>query len=334
MTTTNLSEAEFAARYVDLASPRLGAEVTFATDDFFADKSRLIDPSEPVFIADKYDENGKWMDGWESRRKRGEGYDHCIVRLGLPGIIQAVNIDTSHFTGNFPPAASLDACLIEGEPTEDTSWTEIVPSVSLQGDSHHMVLVASQETWSHLRLNIYPDGGVARLRVYGEVQCNWDLKDPNEVIDLAELVNGGRGVAASDQHYGSPSNILAPGRGVNMGDGWETRRRREPGNDWAIIALGHAGEVSKVEVDTAHFKGNFPDKCSVQAALVTGGTDESLVTQSMFWKTLLPEQKLSMDAIHSFENELVALGPVSHVRLNIIPDGGVSRLRLFGKISR
>ncbi len=334
MTATESGDTEFAARYVDLASPRLGAEVTFATDDFFADKSRLIDPSDPVFIADKYDENGKWMDGWESRRKRGEGYDHSIIRLGLPGIIQAVNIDTSHFTGNYPPAASLDACLVGGDPAEDTLWTEIVPSVSLQGDSHHLVPVASPETWSHLRLNIYPDGGVARLRVYGEVQCNWDLKDPSEVIDLAALINGGRGVAASDQHYGSPSNILAPGRGVNMGDGWETRRRREPGNDWAIIALGHAGEISRIEVDTAHFKGNFPDSCSIQAALVTGGTDDSLVTQSMFWKTLLPEQKLSMDAIHSFENEVLALGPVSHVRLNIIPDGGVSRLRLFGKISR
>lgn len=334
MTTTERSEPELAGRYVDLASPRLGADVTYATDDFFADKSRLIDPAAPVFIADKYDENGKWMDGWESRRKRGEGFDHCILRLGLPGIIQAVNIDTSHFTGNFPPAASIDACLVDGEPTDKTAWTEIVPSVSLQGDQHHLVDVASPETWSHLRLNIYPDGGVARLRVYGEVQCNWDLKNPDEVIDLAALVNGGRGVAASDQHYGSPSNILAPGRGVNMGDGWETRRRREPGNDWAIIALGHAGTISKIEVDTAHFKGNYPDRCSIQAGLVTGGTDQSLVTQSMFWKTLLPEQKLSMDAIHSFEDEVAALGPVSHVRLNIIPDGGVSRLRLFGKISR
>ncbi|TNE36090.1 MAG: allantoicase [Alphaproteobacteria bacterium] len=324
-----------AAACTDLASPRLGAEVIFATDDFFADKARLIDPADPVFIADKYDDNGKWMDGWESRRKRGEGYDHCIVRLGLPGVIRAVDIDTRHFTGNFPPAASLDACYVaEGEPAADTVWTEIVPSLSLKGDSHHPVEVESGATWSHLRLNIYPDGGVARLRVYGKVECNWETRDENEVIDLAALVNGGRGVAASDQHYGSPSNILAPGRGINMGDGWETRRRREPGNDWAIIALGHPGVIEKIEVDTAHFKGNYPDRCSIQAAFVTGGTDASLVTQSMFWKTLLPEQKLSMDHIHTFEDGIADLGLVSHVRLNIIPDGGVSRLRLYGRIKR
>ena len=326
--------ARFAGKYTDLASPRLGAEVTFATDDFFADKSRLIDPAPPVFIAGKYDDNGKWMDGWESRRRRNGGYDYCIIRLALPGILHGVDIDTSHFTGNFPPAASIDACLVDGEPDAKTVWTEILPSVSLQGNSPHLHAVESKSAWSHLRLNIYPDGGVARLRVYGEVQCNWQQRDSTEMIDLAALLNGGRGVAASDQHYGSPSQILMPGRGVNMGDGWETRRRREPGNDWAIIALGHAGVISKVEVDTAHFKGNYPDRCSIQGALVTGGTEQSLVTQSMFWKTLLPEQPLSMDAIHAFEKEVVDIGPVSHVRLNIIPDGGVSRLRLFGRIAR
>ncbi len=327
-------EADFVTRYTDLAQPRLGAEVTFATDDFFAEKSRMVDAAEPVFIDDKYDDNGKWMDGWESRRKRGEGYDHCIVRLGLPGVIHGVNIDTSHFTGNYPPAASIDACSVEGEPDASTSWTEIVPSVSLGPDSHHLVAVDNDQTWSHLRLNIYPDGGVARLRVYGQINCNWDKRDPNEIVDLAALVNGGRGVTANNAHYGSPSNILAPGRGVNMGDGWETRRRREPGNDWAIIALGHPGLVSAIEVDTAHFKGNFPESCTLQAAMVTGGTEQSLITQSMFWKTLLPAQKLSMDAIHRFEDDVQDIGPISHVRLNIIPDGGISRLRLFGKIHR
>jgi allantoicase len=282
----------------------------------------------------KYDENGKWMDGWESRRKRREGFDHCIVRLALPGILFGVDIDTSHFTGNFPPAASIDACFVREEPNSDTVWTEIVASVTLQGDSHHLIPIESDKTWSHLRLNIYPDGGIARLRVYGQIQCNWDNRDADDIIDLAALVNGGRGITASDQHFGAPSNILAPGRGVDMGDGWETRRRREPGNDWAIISLGHPGIISAIEVDTAHFKGNFPDSCSIQAAMVTAGTDESLVTQSMFWKTLLPEQKLSMDAVHKFDSDIQSIGPVSHVRLNIIPDGGISRLRLFGNISR
>jgi len=334
MTFLTVQEADFVTRCVDLAQPRLGAEVISATDDFFADKARLIDPQAPVFIDEKYDDNGKWMDGWESRRKRGEGYDHCIVRLGLPGIIEGINIDTSHFTGNYPPAASIDACFVDGEPDAQTQWHELVPSVSLGPDSHHLLCVENSRTWSHLRLNIFPDGGIARLRVYGRVNCNWDSRDADEVIDLAAMTNGGRAVCANNQHFGVPSNLLAPGRGVNMGDGWETRRRREPGNDWAIIELGHAGLISSVEVDTAHFKGNFPDSCSLQAAFVTGGTDQSLITQSMFWKTLMPPQKLGMDAIQKFETEIETIGPVTHVRLNIIPDGGVSRLRLFGKISR
>ncbi|MZR31324.1 allantoicase [Sneathiella litorea] len=334
MSLPAIETAGLADKYINLVSPKLGAEVIYATDDFFADKSRLIDPAPPIFVADKYDENGKWMDGWESRRKRGEGHDYCIIRLGLPGVIQGVDIDTSHFTGNFPPSASIDACLVEGEPDANTSWTEILPAVGLMGDRHHIHAISNAQTWSHLRLNIYPDGGVARLRVYGIVQCHWETQDPEELIDLAALVNGGRGIAASDQHYGTPSQILAPGRGINMGDGWETRRRREPGNDWALITLGHPGVISKIEVDTAHFKGNFPDRCSILGAMVTGGTEESLVTQSMFWKTLLPEQKLSMDAIHTFESELENIGPISHVRLNIIPDGGISRLRLFGHIVR
>jgi allantoicase len=334
MALLTAEQADFVTRCVDLAQPRLGAEVIFATDDFFADKSRLIDPAAPVFIDGKYDNNGKWMDGWESRRKRGEGYDHCIVRLGLPGTIEGINIDTSHFTGNYPPAASIDACMVDGEPGNDTVWHELVSAVSLGPDAHHLVGVDSCETWSHLRLNIFPDGGVARLRVYGRINCNWDKRDPEEVVDLAALTNGARAITANNQHFGVPANLLAPGRGVNMGDGWETRRRREPGNDWALIELGAAGTVSVIEIDTAHFKGNFPDSCSIQAAYVSEGTDESLVTQSMFWKTLMPQVKLSMDNIHRLEEEITSIGPITHIRLNIFPDGGISRVRLFGKVDR
>ena len=210
----------------------------------------------------------------------------------------------------------------------------VLPSVTLQGDSHHYLEVADEGVFSHLRVNIYPDGGIARLRVYGEPQCNWGARDPNELIDLLALENGGRAITCNDQHFGTILNLNMPGRGVNMGDGWETRRRREPGNDRAILALGHAGTIESIEIDTAHFKGNFPDQCSIQAAFVDGGTDESLVSQSMFWQELLPPQKMQMDAIHNFTAELNALGPITHVRLNIIPDGGVSRLRLFGRVAR
>jgi len=322
-------ENELAARYVNLADRRLGAAVLSASDEFFAPKERLLDPTPPRFIPGKYDDHGKWMDGWETRRRRGPGHDHCVVRLGRPGIIRGVDLDTSHFTGNFPAAASLDACTGE-TPGAETDWAEILAATSLRGDHHHVLAIADDRVWTHVRLNIYPDGGLARLRVYGEVCRDWRRVQPDDLIDLVALENGGRLVACSDQHYGTPLNIVYPGRGATMGDGWETRRRRTPGNEWAIFALGHAGQVRRVEVDTKEFKGNYPDRCSLQAARVERATAESIVPQSMFWATLLPEHKLEPDRSQVFEQEVVALGPVTHVRFNIIPDGGVNRVRLFG----
>lgn len=317
--------------YINLADDKLGAEALYATDDFFADKSRLLSRLDPVWKDDVYDDNGKWMDGWESRRKRGEGYDYCIVKLGLAGTIAGVDIDTSFFTGNYPPSASIDAIYSpEVDPTNSEEWEEILPSQSLSGDQHHISEIDSDKVYTHVRLNIYPDGGVARLRVYGTPSVDWDSIDELQQIDLAAVEHGGRALACSDEHYGNKSNILGPGRGENMGDGWETARRRTPGNDWVIVALGHAGNVGRVIVDTAHFKGNYPDSCSIQAAYVKGGTDDQVATQSLFWKELLPSQKLNAHSIHEFVSEVNEIGPITHVRLNIFPDGGVSRLRLFG----
>lgn len=323
-------DTSIADRHVNLAQSRLGARVVFATDEFFAPAERLLDAEPAVFIPGKFDDHGKWMDGWETRRKRVEGHDWCIVRLGVAGVIRGVDIDTSHFTGNYPPAASLEACNCPDDPDAATPWTRLIPPTSLNGNSHHLMAVHDDRSWTHVRLSIYPDGGIARLRVYGEPSCNWAGQDPAQEVDLIAMRNGGRIIACNDRHFGAPENLLAPGRGVNMGDGWETRRRREPGHDWVIIALGHPGFIRRVEVDTAHFKGNYPDRCSLQGVLVQGGTDESLVPQSMFWPELLPASKLEMDRIHVFDLPHSDGAPVSHVRFNIHPDGGVSRLRLFG----
>lgn len=321
-------------KLINLANPRLGAEVVYATDDFFADKARLIDPADPVFIPGKYDENGKWMDGWESRRKRDTGHDHCIIKLGIVGIIAGFDIDTSNFTGNFAPAASIEACVSSDTvPDDGTVWTEIIAAISLDGNSHHYVTCESPKAWTHLRFNIYPDGGVARLRVYGQSQRDWSKVSESGEIDLLAMENGGRAIAAVDEHFGILSNITLPGKGINMGDGWETRRRREPGCDWAILELGHLGEINRILVDTSFFKGNFPDSVSIQAANVESGTDQSLIIESQFWQELLPSQKLSADSEHEFKEALHALGPVSHIRVNIFPDGGIMRLRLFGKVT-
>lgn len=322
-------------KFVNLADARLGTQAVSVTDDWFADVNRLFQPHAAVWKEGVFDDNGKWMDGWESRRKRFEGYDHAVIRLGVPGVIKGVDIDTSHFTGNYPPSASLEGCFVaEGDPAEDAEWAEVLAAVDLQGNSHHYHEVRSAQAFTHLRFNIYPDGGVARLRVYGIPFRDWAGTADNDVLDLAAALNGGRALACSDEHFGRMGNLLNPGRGVNMGDGWETARRRTPGNDWVIIALGHPGVVEQVVVDTLHFKGNYPDSCSIQAAFVKGGTDSQIETQSLFWRELLPSQKLSMHQEHTFIEPLRALGPITHIRLNVFPDGGVSRLRMLGKLAR
>jgi allantoicase len=329
---TDTDLPEFATRFVNLASAKLGAAAVSATDEFFAPKERMLADEPAVFIADKYDYHGKWMDGWETQRRRDGGRDHCLVRLAYPGVVHGLDIDTSHFTGNFPPAASIEACMSDDEPGPYAPWEILQPAITLEGDSHHFMPVAQAGPYNWLRVNMFPDGGIARLRVFGEPWCDWTARDRSETHELTGLEFGGRVVAYSNAHYGSPWRLLAPDRGANMGDGWETRRRREPGNDWIIIQLGHPGETERITVDTAHFKGNYPESCSVQAAMVEGGTDQSVITQSMFWDELLGRHKLKMDAIHEFDgNEVAALGPISHVRLNIFPDGGVSRFRLFGR---
>ncbi len=324
---------DFVSDWINLAQPRLGAKPFYCTDDFFAECSRMLEPQAPVFIDGKFDDNGKWMDGWETRRRRNGGYDHAIVQLGLAGIIKGVDIDTTHFTGNYPPAASLDACNSAGDPDDNTDWVNLIASVSLSGDSHHYFEIDEGASFTHIRLNIYPDGGVARLRIYGQVQCDWSEKDPKAVYNLAATEHGARAIAWNNAHFGAAANLLAPGPGVNMGDGWETRRRREPGNDWCIIELGHIGVIEQAIVYTAHFKGNYPDRCSLQAALVEGGTRDSIITQSLFWPELLAPSKLEMDNLHEFTDAIIGIGAVSHVRLNLFPDGGVSRLRLLGKIT-
>ena len=315
------------SKWVRLEQPRFGTRVTSATDEFFAAKERVIDPADPIFIADKYDEHGKWMDGWESRRRRGPGHDYCVIRLGVPGVIHGFDIDTSYFTGNYPPQASIEVCSSDSDVPED-GWVELLPKTNLSGNSHHYLDVRDDRIWTHVRLHIYPDGGVARLRIFGEIRA--DFTGVDGFVDLVAVEHGGRAIACSDEHYGSMHNLTAPGRGVNMGDGWETARRRGPGNDWVILALGRPGVVERAEIDTAHFKGNYPDRVSIEGAMFD--TDEQALAADGEWRTLLPEARLKMDQQHYFDEILLPIGEVSHVRVSIYPDGGISRVRLFGAV--
>lgn len=325
---------DFVYDYVNLASPLMGAKAVLASDEFFAAKERVLQDEPAVFKPDVFDDNGKWMDGWETRRRRNGGNDWLLIRLGVPGVVKGVDIDTSHFTGNYPPAAQIEAIYSEETPDPNGRWRPLVRTTALNPSSHHYVPVGDLDPVNWLKLSIYPDGGVARLRVYGVPNRDWTDEERRGEIELSAARHGGRVIAYNDAHYGNVMALLSEGRGRTMGDGWETRRRREPGNDWIIIALAAPGVVDRIEVDTAHFKGNFPDRCSIQAARVEQGTQQSLITQSMFWPELLAPQELRADAIHGFEAGAIAkLGPISHIRLNIFPDGGVSRLRLFGKLA-
>ncbi|ENX41902.1 allantoicase [Acinetobacter sp. NIPH 2100] len=313
----------------NLADARIGASIVSCSDEFFAEAARMLQSTPAQFIEGKYDDHGKWMDGWETRRKREAGYDWCIVHLGVTGMISGFDIDTSFFTGNYPASASIEGCYAPDNELDDVEWTPLLENSVLSPDQHHFFDCAAQ-TVTHIRINIFPDGGIARLRVYGRVVV--DHVDTTQQIDLIGLKNGGRIVAFSDAHFGHPNNLLSPDRGLNMGDGWETKRRRAPGFDWCIIALGQTGQIEKIEVDTAYFKGNFPAFCSIQAAYVENATDAQLIPQSMFWPFLLEQQPLTMDNIHEYVAEVLGQQKVNYIRLNMIPDGGISRIRLWGKV--
>lgn len=322
---------------IDLASKRIGGKALYATDEFFAEKENLLEPGRGIFIPDKYTENGKWMDGWESRRKRVPGHDWCVIKLGLPGRIRGFDVDTNHFLGNYPEQCSIEACELPDDAGPDAwqnaTWTELIPITTLQGGSQHFLAVTDNRRWTHVRLHIYPDGGVARFRVYGEVAVDpRRLAAANGPIDLAAVENGGLSVLANDMFFSHKNNLIMPGRAANMGDGWETKRKRAPGNDWVIVRLGAPGRFDMVEVDTNHFKGNFPESCSLEGVYIQCDVPATFLTsRSLDWQTILPRTKLEAHKQHYFDKELVPGGPYTHVRLSIYPDGGISRLRLHGR---
>jgi allantoicase len=336
--------SDFTDRF-DLASLRLGGAVIASDDDFFAEKENLIKPDPAVWKEHEYTDRGKWMDGWESRRKRLQGeepnaHDWAIVRLGVPGVVRGVVVDTSFFRGNYPDSCSLEAC---AAPTDarvetlldpsQTTWVEILPRSKLEGNSKNLFPIESPWAFTHVRLDIYPDGGVARLRVHGDVVPDWRrIGHARGEIDLAAAEHGGDVLLASDMFFGERRNLIMPGRAKNMSDGWETRRRRGPGHDWAILQLGAVGAISRLEIDTNHFIGNFPDTCSVEACLAPGANGEELSKDESRWRPLLARTRLQAHTRHRFEAELEDLGKVSHLRLRVFPDGGVSRLRAFGEL--
>uniref|UniRef100_A0AAV1UCU2 Allantoicase domain-containing protein n=1 Tax=Peronospora matthiolae TaxID=2874970 RepID=A0AAV1UCU2_9STRA len=378
----------------DLASAAYGARVLFATDEWFAPASRLLLAEPPVFIPDKFTSFGKWMDGWESRRKRTPGHDWCVLALGMRGAVDVVDVDTAFFTGNYAPRVSVQAAdfaqssdvqadralrVLTANAMEDRAmgvcatpeeierveqlksfkWTEIVPLTKLRPGypetRHNLLRVppAKRGPWTHLRLNMFPDGGIARLRVFGEVVKNWQLVPHFEKLDLVSIANGGQVIGYNDAHYGHPRNLIAPGRSKTMAGGWETARKvtrpailkadlttgmlEVPGKDWVVLKLGHLGIIQQVEVDTNHFKGNFPESCMVYGTRYYGdnAANELLMNDgAVKWEVVLPRVKLEAHKQQYFsvvegDVNVISAG-VNYVKLEMFPDGGISRLRLIG----
>ncbi len=320
------------AGLIDLASELVGGAALAASDEFFAPKEDLLKAADPVFIPGKYTDRGKWMDGWESIRKRTPGHDWCVIRLGIPGVIRTVDVDTSFFVGNFPSHCSLDLANVILSPRE-ADWKPAIGKVRLEGGDHNLFDLENASPATHVRLNIFPDGGVARLRVYGDATPDFaKLAASGEPLDVASVLSGGRALASSDEFFGPRHNLIMPGRSPNMGGGWETRRRRGPGYDWIIVKLGTRANIWRIAVETQHYKGNYPDACSIDSCDAPAALTEDLITGRIPWAEIVHATKLAPDAVRVFENELKAAGAATHVRLNIYPDGGISRLRVFGKI--
>jgi allantoicase len=340
-----MTEPATFAGLVDLAAADLGGSALGTSDDFFAGVENLIRPERAVFDKDRYTEHGKWMDGWESRRKRGAGHDFCILELGASGKIYGFDIDTAHFIGNHPPFAAVEGLSAppgtELAELEQMTWQPLLAQAPLKPGSQNLFAAEPAGTITHVRLSIFPDGGVARFRVFGKVEpClarpEIDERSRTEVsadlIDLGALKNGALSLACSDARFGNMNSLLLPGRARHMGEGWETRRGRPPDHrhDWLIVRLAARGTLRVVEVDTNHYKGNFPESCALEALDWPGATITDLIG-SRQWSPLLAKSPLEADARRFFRDELFTHDTVSHVRLQIYPDGGVSRLRLWGK---
>ncbi|CUR56790.1 putative allantoicase [metagenome] len=312
----------------DLASRQLAGSVVWANDELFAQRENLINPEPSVFSTEEFGHKGKVYDGWETRRRRDGGeHDRAIVRLGAPGIVHGVVVDTAWFTGNYPPYVSVEAVSLSDYPSTDdllaATWTTLVPRSPALGDTENIFEVADRHRYTHVRLTIYPDGGVARFRVHGEV-----VPDPSLLtgtIDLAAQEHGGTVLDCSNRFYSSPDNLLVPGRSRIMGDGWENARRRDDGNDHVTIALAATGLVRRIEVDTSYFVGNAPGEFRV-----VGIRDASDLDDPSSWVTLVVRRPALPDTRHLLT--VSDQTPVGLVRVDVYPDGGLSRVRVFGEI--
>jgi allantoicase len=325
-------------RYADLADRRLGAGVVAANDEFFAERENLLVPERAEFDPEHFGHKGKVMDGWETRRRRGASAEHpwpaaddhdwALVRLGAPGVVRGIVVDTAHFRGNYPQAVSVEGTSVPGSPSpeellgDDVKWTTLVPRTPVGGHAANGFEVHAAQRFTHLRVNQHPDGGIARLRVYGEVVPDPAWLEALGTFDVVALENGGQVEDASNLFYSPATNTIQPGRSRAMHECWETRRRRDRGNDWIRYRLAAQAQIRAIEIDTAYLKGNAAGWASVS---VKDGEDGA-------WQEVLPRTRLQPDTGHRFVLTEPVVG--THARVDIYPDGGISRLRLHGSLTQ
>lgn len=316
---------------LDLASAALGAEALLASDEFFAGKENMLKVHEPEWREGVYTDRGKWMDGWEPRRRRAPGHDWCIVRLGVPGDLVGVDIDTRFFMGNHPPFASLWATTAPADASPEwlrdcAVWTPVLDQVALERGGHNVFGLRPIQGATHVRLDIYPAGGVARLRVHGHARPAPIA--PGERVDLLSALRGGRALACSDMFFSRMDNLVLPFEAPTMGDGWETKRSPLPRQDWVVLALGQPGALEQIVLDTRHFKGNYPEAAQIEALYWPGAAPHAL-SASADWQLIVPPARLGPDRAHALP--VLDPGPWTHLKLTILSDGGVSRLRAYGQ---
>lgn len=331
-----VSEDEFSkavAQFVNVSNRPLGAKVLATSDEWFAEASNLITPGPPKYEV-RFVPTGRWYDGWETRRHNPEPSDWTLIELGVSSsTVAAVEVDTTYFSGNHAPAISVEACYIEpGQKiTSETKFDEVVSKTECGPSQRHFFVRTegpTQRGYSHVKLHMYPDGGIARFRVYGTPLPVFPAVK-SDIIDMAAVANGGVSIACSDQHFSSADNLLLPGRGIDMSDGWETSRSREPGHvDWAIVKLGAPTIVHQIVVDTAFFRGNYPQSVRIDG-IAAESNDAAVSANESLWGPLVPKSKTGPDVEHYYD--VTVREPITHVRLVMIPDGGVKRLRVLGQ---
>ncbi|TFK25169.1 allantoicase [Coprinopsis marcescibilis] len=320
--------------HTELSGVAIGGRVVTFSDEFFAEASNMLKVAPSTSMKGQFGSQGALFDGWETRR-HNPSYDWCIIQLGTTGTVVGFDVDTSHFSGNEAPACSIE--VLDGVPTEnpkvdDAGWTEVLPKTDLGPNARHLFKVPRTEPVNFVKLKMFPDGGIARFRVYGDVSPVHP-QDIASSFDLAHVFAGGRVIYVSDQHFGVGANLLLPGRGKDMGDGWETRRSRIKGHkDWVIIKLGAPGYLEHVEIDTAHFKGNFPESCEIHGLYSDNDLDvQAQGGDEATWSLLLPRTKLGPHRQHYFQLENVETAIYSHIKVTIHPDGGIKRVRITGR---